>query len=628
MKIVIVEDDAGISFLQQEILTEKGHEVEWFDTAKDLIEYLDSNHPDLIVLDYSLPDMNGYELIKFLDEKNKRMPPFIVATGQGDERVAVKMMKSGARDYIVKDAGFLDILSELVDRVIKDISNENELQRMEALHRELFDSISMELLYVNENMEIQMVNKEIQKKFNHVESFFKGKKCFEIFSKEIGCDCDGCPGKMTLSDGLPHEITIRNQIKKEIYLIRTFPVSDKKENKVNGFILMNENITEKINLENELSHARKMESLGQLAGGIAHDFNNMLAGIMGAVDVIRYKRQHTPEIEKFLDIITKTSVRAADLTSKLLYFSRKSEKKINKINLHNLIEETITLLERSAHKNIIFQKDFKAEHFYISGDESQLQNVILNIGINGCHAMPKGGDLFFITDNIQIRGGDKISLPDDIPDGNYLQLTIKDKGCGIPRENLDKIFEPFFTTKKEGEGTGLGLSAAYGIVRDHHGFITVQSVVNEGTRFLICLPVSGALVPSRSAVEAKKGRGTILFVDDEEIIRMTMNDILTYLGYNVLLAKNGNEAIALFIEQKEKIDLVILDIIMPEMDGKETFIRLKELNPKVKVIISSGYTKTIDLDELNNYGDFEFISKPYQNSELSHRIADLIDRQS
>ncbi len=629
MKIAVIEDDVGLGFLQKDILESKGHRViNWYN-AMEVIVNLDHVKPDLLILDYSLPDMNGRELIIELRDKHRMIPPFLCATGRGDEKIAVEMMKLGARDYIVKDSNFLDLLPEVVMRIVNDISRDDELRRIQNMHRNLFDSISFELFYVDSNFTIQMVNSQLQRSYKCEESFFIGRKCHHFFGTCQDCVCDNCPGILTLTDGKPHEELIhRKQADKEVTkLIRSFPVQNR--GIINGFILMSEDITEKLNIENELRHARKMESLGQLSGGIAHDFNNLLTGIMGAVEVIRDTDEFSKDAKEFLDIIFQTSLRAADLTSKLLLFSRKSKKELKTIDLHELLNQTKTLLERSVNKKINILADFSADSSLLYCDSSQLQNVILNMGINASHAMTTDGTLKFSTRNVSYKAEEVNEISDLVKSGRYIELNIEDDGCGIHPENLKRIFEPFFTTKKEGEGTGLGLSAAYGIIKEHNGFIKVESDHGVGTTFKILLPIYECMEEEKeNCSESTRGQGTILLADDEEIVRITLQKILEYLGYKVITTKNGAEAINVFKQKRESIDIIILDMTMPIMDGKEAFKHIRDIDQEISVIILTGYINEHTLKLMRNIGNFSLVNKPFQKDELSKILSELLNKNS
>lgn len=388
-------------------------------------------------------------------------------------------------------------------------------------------------------------------------------------------------------------------------------------NGASGAVIRIDDVTKEYTLEEQLNQSRKMDAVGQLAGGIAHDFNNMLAGIIGSAEILGLLNKNEEKSIKYVDIIIQSSQRAAGLISKLLAFSRKSNIERKSIDLTKTITDTIEILERSIDKKIQIISDNRAKHTTILGDDSQIHNAILNIGINAAHAMPNGGKLNFSINNIYLDKKYCEHSPFDLLPGNYLSIDIRDTGFGIPSENLTKIFEPFFTTKKQGEGTGLGLAAVYGIVKEHRGAVTVYSELGTGTVFHLYFPLSESVNEVSYEQQLEHGQGMILLADDEEIIRLTSKDILENLGYTVLTAQNGLDAIEVFKTHQHEIDLVILDMIMPEMNGREAFHEIKNIQPDMKIIISSGFSKNEDLQELYKHGLTGFVKKPFRMDELS-----------
>jgi CheY-like chemotaxis protein len=355
---------------------------------------------------------------------------------------------------------------------------------------------------------------------------------------------------------------------------------------------------------------------------VAHDFNNMLGAILGAAEIIRSENALDPEYDRYLEIIQQAASHTADLTSKLLTFGRKGKVISTAVDMHAILGDTVALLERSIDKRIRILVQPQALNHAIAGDNAQLQNALLNIGINASHAMPEGGELRFITANTTLEATYCDASPFRIAPGEYLEVEIRDTGCGIPIEHIAKIFDPFFTTKEQGKGTGLGLAAVYGTVLDHHGAITVYSEVGRGTIFHIYLPVSEDLAPiARPSDETIPGTGLILLADDEEIMRVVAAKMLRSLHYDVLTADDGAEAVRVYQERHAEIDLVILDMIMPEMSGRDAFERIRAIEPACKVIISSGFSRSDDLDTMKASGLAGFIRKPFRISELSRVVS-------
>ena len=384
---------------------------------------------------------------------------------------------------------------------------------------------------------------------------------------------------------------------------------------------------EREKLEKQLSQSRKMDAVGQLAGGIAHDFNNMLVAIIGSAQLLQIPARKLDEMSlELVDMIMQASNRAAELTSQMLSFSRKREVVLENINIYDVIDDTFALLEKTLDKKIELIVNKKAKNIYVMGDKAALQNVFINMGINGAHAMKNGGKLIYSITN---RVLDKPYCEDNVfnlEPGNYIEIEVKDNGTGITKENLTKIFDPFFTTKPQGEGTGLGLSAVYGIVTDHNGCIDVSSELELGTTFHIIIPVSAKNLTTSKDSKKKQlvGEGHILFVDDEELVRLSAKYTLEDMGYSVTLAEDGVEALKIYKANPSSFNLVVLDMIMPKMSGTETFYKLREINENCSVIISSGFTKNESLNELKKNGLCGFISKPFKAVDFNDIVGKYI----
>lgn len=382
---------------------------------------------------------------------------------------------------------------------------------------------------------------------------------------------------------------------------------------------------EKVRLESHLHQAQKMESIGQLAGGVAHDFNNMLSGISGASELLEIALVGKEKELKFISMIRNATERASGLTGKLLAFSRKGKLLSTAVDLHGIIEDAIAILERSIDKRIVIQTELNAEQYMVTGDPSQLQSGILNICVNARDAMPEGGSIHISTVNAEFNE-EYCQTDNNFTPGKYIKLSIEDSGAGIPTELQSRIFEPFFTTKEVGKGTGLGLAAVYGMVKEHHGNIRLYSEPGKGALFHLFFPAPDDVVPrkARQNEHVVLGSGTILVVDDEDIIRATASLLLENLGYKVLVAQNGKEALDIYRLKRDELDLIILDMVMPIMDGRKTFDKIIEINPDAKVILSSGFAKNVNTTTMVNKGLAGVISKPFNQFELSKLIADIL----
>jgi len=394
---------------------------------------------------------------------------------------------------------------------------------------------------------------------------------------------------------------------------------------LNDLTLQLKNEEERNRLNEQLNHIQKMDAIGQLAGGVAHDFNNVLAGIMGITELLLTAEPTEQERKSYYEMIIKTSERAADLTSKLLSFARKGKQISTPVNIVSVVNDTASILKRTIDKNISIIVTNEAKITTVIGDNSQLQNAFLNMGINAGHAMPNGGTLEFRIMNTVIDE-DYCKLSNfTLAPGEYIQIEVRDNGCGMSPDVQKRLFEPFFTTKEQGKGTGLGLAAVYGCIHDHQGAVNVYSEAGIGTVFHIYLPSAGDSVDKKTFdEEIRIGSGVVLLVDDEEIIRITAKLMLERMGYEVLIATNGNEAIDTYNENKDSITLVILDMIMPVSGGQYAFEQIRKINPQCKIIVSSGFSKEESLTEMKKKGLNGFIRKPYRSAELSKIIDNVI----
>jgi signal transduction histidine kinase/CheY-like chemotaxis protein len=376
-----------------------------------------------------------------------------------------------------------------------------------------------------------------------------------------------------------------------------------------------------------MAQSNKMEAIGQLASGVAHDFNNMLSGITGAADLL--DRTATGRDRKLVTIILTSAQRAAHLTSKLLAFGRKGVIATAPVDLHETLENAVDILKLSLNKKTTVVSALTAEHSICIVDESQITNALLNLGINADHAMGIGGTLTYETRNVSLGSEYCTVCPFDIEPGEYLSIGVRDTGCGIAPEDLTRVFEPFYTTKEQGKGTGLGLPSVYGSIRDHQGAVTVSSEIDSGTLFQIYLPLCNEEVPKTSSdFVARLGEGElILVVDDEEVIRATAQAILKQHNYKAVTAKNGREAVEIFKKHHAEIDLVLMDLIMPEMSGREAQERMMEIDKNVRVVLSSGFTRDPDIDLASNTRLVAFLRKPYRRAELCRAVSEVLQKE-
>ncbi|MFW5859237.1 MAG: hybrid sensor histidine kinase/response regulator [Planctomycetota bacterium] len=397
-----------------------------------------------------------------------------------------------------------------------------------------------------------------------------------------------------------------------------------------GAVLVLADVTEKQRLEDELRHAQKMEAIGQLAGGIAHDFNNMLGGILGSAELLAEHVGPDARSQRMVEMIVKTVDRAVELTNKLLAFSHRGRVDSTAVDLHALLENTRAMLQRVVDRRIRIGLALEADSHAILGDPAQLQAALLHICLNARDAMPEGGELRIETADIAFDQTYCEASAFDLRPGTYIQVVIRDTGTGMSRETQRRAFEPFFTTKATGTGSGLGLAAVYSTVADHHGAVALYSELEAGTAVHVYLPVEDRADLESSYVHATivPGTGTVLVVDDEEVIRCTAEEMLATLGYEVLLAEDGQEAVELFREHGTRIDVVLLDMVMPRLGGAETFQAIRAMDPAARIVVSSGFTRGAAVEALREEGLAGYVKKPFTIAELSHRIAKAKNRSA
>ncbi len=396
------------------------------------------------------------------------------------------------------------------------------------------------------------------------------------------------------------------------------------QEKPTGFVIVRD-LTERKHLETQLQQARKMEAIGTLAGGIAHDFNNLLMGILGSTSLMLFNIESNHPHYEGLKNIEQHVQSGADLTKQLLGFARGGRYEVKSIDLNKLIKKTSEMFGRTKKEIRIYTK-YQKNIWPVEADQSQIEQVILNLYVNAWQAMPGGGDLYLQSENVSLDEGHVKPL--NIGPGRYVKLSITDTGAGMDEATRQRIFDPFFTTKEMGRGTGLGLASVYGIIKNHGGIIDVNSKKGEGATFTIYMPASDKEIVEEKGVsnETLKGTETVLLVDDEDRIVDIGKKILKIMGYKVLVARSGKEAIELYKKNQARIDIVVLDMIMPEIGGGEAYDRLKEINPHVRVLLSSGYSINGEATEILERGCNGFVQKPFSMKELSRRIREILDK--
>jgi two-component system, cell cycle sensor histidine kinase and response regulator CckA len=370
-------------------------------------------------------------------------------------------------------------------------------------------------------------------------------------------------------------------------------------------------VTQQRLVEKQLHHAQQMDAVGQLAGGVAHDFNNQLCGIVGYAELLKLKPfADDPKVQKYLQNILTACSRAEDLVTALLAFSRRGRMESNRVDINQVINGVIDIASHTFDRRITIARDLRAESAYVMGDASQLESALLNLALNARDAMPEGGELSIKT---QIYAG-------SAGQADKLDIYVRDNGSGMSPGVLTRIYEPFFTTKPLGKGTGIGLAAVYGTVQGHGGSIDVQSEVGLGSTFHLRFPLAqGPEFQHSQTPKLRSGRGSILLVDDDEAVRESSQELLVQLGYQVQVAASGTEALSLFQSSHQDFDLVILDLVMPDIHGSEVLSAMRKISPTIPVLLISGFS-AMELE----YPSDGYLPKPFTAAAFSTAISTLL----
>ncbi|MBN2651976.1 MAG: PAS domain S-box protein [Spirochaetales bacterium] len=420
--------------------------------------------------------------------------------------------------------------------------------------------------------------------------------------------------------------------KGKILNITRIPIFDNKSKEISIILILVEDITDASKLQKELVQSEKMRGIGQLAGGIAHDFNNQLMGILGYADILKEQLKGT-EFEKHIEMISTAAERSAELTNQLLAFSRKAKFVNVKVDLHQILREVVSLLKYSVDKRISIKLDLNADFPIVFGDPNQLQNIFLNLALNSCDAINDRGQIVFETDIVYVDrdNADFMVGSENIRSGGYMKVSVIDNGSGIEPSNLKKIFEPFFSTKSgDIRGTGMGLAAVFGTVQSHSGAISVTSVIGKGSRFDIYLPWEKYIYNYKldfGVDSLRTGGRSVLVVDDEDIVRSLICDILVSGGFSVESEKDPELAVDFYAANHSRIDVVILDMVMPKLDGSQVFEKMKKINPEANIILLSGYSYNKKIETLLEQGALGFIQKPINKKDLVEKIIKILKLQ-
>jgi PAS domain S-box-containing protein len=620
--VLLVEDDPAHAELANRALSSVKVSVHCVETVASAKEWLARVTADVVLADLRLPDGSALELTSF---------PLVIMTSQGDEGRAVAAMKGGALDYVVKSREMYRDLPIIVERALRasradrdKLRAESSLRESEERFRQLADTIEQAFwLYDVREQRMIYASPAFPRVYGLSAEMAGGSEAARLsfaHSDDLA--------KILAHEGTPraqpHEFRVVVGGKTRWVEERTFPIADEggRAFRIAG---LGQDVTERRELEASLRQAHKMEAIGQLAGGIAHDFNNMLTAILAAGEQLQVQSA-TPEQRELCDLVVSAAKRAAELTQKLLAFSRKGKLMNATVDVHAVIREAAALLERSIDRRVSVVLELSESPLTVVGDASELQNAVLNLGINARDAMPNGGELRISTDVRELDDAACATMPFELEPGRYLRISVRDNGTGIAPENLTRVFDPFFTTKPVGQGTGLGLAAVYGTAVEHRGAVTVYSDLGRGTVFHLYLPLGASPArPKASISQAPRGNGLVLIVDDEPLVQTVGKRLLESLGYEVIVAKDGAAGVSAFTEHHDRLVAVLCDLVMPVLSGGDASAEMRRLDPAVPIVICSGFARD------DRAGGVEpeaqpFLAKPFHLSDLASVLSRVARR--
>jgi len=637
--------------IEETLRVEKAYLEKLFESSPEAIAVVDTdsrvlraNSAFTRVFGYTLDETLGRSIDELLAPDALREEAYSltkqVVRGEGGALESVRQCKDGT----LVDVSILGKPIKVnggqvaVYAIYRDITErkraEEVLQRITNEQAVLLSTVPAMIFWIDKEGNFIRVNEAFAAALQKPPDDIKGKSLFDLYPEDMARRFNN-DNLVVMKSGIPKRL-IEEPVEtpEGIMWVSTDKIPYREENgDIIGIIGFSVNITdrkraeeEKAKLENQLRQAQKMEAVGTLAGGIAHDFNNLLGGILGYSSLLLSKLAPDDPHRKYVELIERASNRAAELTNRLLGFARQGKYENKPVDINYLVGGVVELLSASVDKRIEIKTELCEDNPLTKGDQNQLEQVLMNLCVNARDAMPNGGQLSINSRQVHLDEGFASKHLGATP-GDYLCITVSDTGMGMDKETKAKIFDPFFTTKEQGRGTGLGLSMVYGIVKNHGGYLSVYSEAGKGTTFEIYLPLAqdSLIRPERKEEKVSLGSESILVVDDEEILRHLMKDILENLGYGVMLASDGQEAVDLYREHQAKIDMVIVDMMMPRMGGKETFQELKRINPEVKALLASGYAKNTAAQGILDLGVKDFLHKPFSLEEISNKVRKALD---
>jgi two-component system, cell cycle sensor histidine kinase and response regulator CckA len=626
LHVLVIEDDEDDFFIARRLLSKTTGvtcELDWARTFDEGLERVTNRHYDIAIVDYRLDVRTGLDLLREAQHRGCETP-IILLTGQGDIRVDLDAMAAGAADYLVK--GQID--AQLLERSIRYARErkraEERIREQAAFLEKARDAISAfdmdgNVIYWNRSAETMTGYRADEVMGRSLsDDVFAGnedalKEAWETIHRE-----NEWTGELRQKSKSGGELVVESRwtlVRDNIGTPRSV-------------LVINTDVTERKKLETQFLRSQRMDSIGSLVGGIAHDLGNLLVPVLLGVQVLEKRFQEDPGTTRTLQMIGRSAERGADMVKQVLAFARGVEGERIPVNLSQIIREVGRITEDTFPQDLAVSVEAENDLWMVKGDSTQMQQVLMNLCVNARDAMPDGGELTVRAENVDISAED-VRSNIEAKEGPHVCIQVADSGTGIPESVLDKMFEPFFTTKPTGQGTGLGLSTVYSIVKSHGGYINVSTSEGQGTTFYVYLPAIIESVAPRFETDGQDGRSSrgddevVLVVDDEQFILELTRETLEGAGYHVISAENGAEAVRIYGERHAEIDVVITDLMMPEMDGITAIRELRKIRSDLPIIAASGVSGD-RISEAMGAGATTFLAKPFTADAICRVLQEVL----
>lgn len=592
--------------------------IEWVQTRDEFLAALQRKELNLVLSDFSMPGFDGLSALTLVRQHRPDLP-FIFLSGTIGEDYAVEALKHGATDYVLKDR-----MGRLITTIRRALDEAQEHRRRRAAEQrlreqaELLDKAKDAIFVRDLGDRVLYWNRSAERIFGYTASETLGRRITELMWKGV----DPAPlhqaGRILLEKGeWAGEFRLLNKAGEERDIMASWTLVRDRRGAPKTVLCIDTDVTEQKQLEKQYLRAQRLESLGILAGGIAHDLNNVLAPILMSVELLQQKATD-PDARRMLEVLATSAQHGADLVRQVLAFARGTEGGRVEFQLRLIIRDVARLLGETVPRSINIEMEAPADLWFVLGDSTQLNQVLMNLCVNACDAMPNGGKLLLRAENATVDDAMARANPGAQP-GPHVLVTVADTGTGIPPEILDRIFDPFFTTKEAGKGTGLGLATVLGIVKSHGGFLRVDSRVGRGATFQVYLPAVIAASVQEPPIDSMPpfGRGEIvLVIDDEESVRVIAGALLENHGYRAILAADGAAGLEAYRGHAGEISAVLTDMMMPGMQGNEVIAGLRAINPAVRIVAMSGLLEVEKLGVIPEPGQLELLQKPMTGEKL------------